>query len=98
MLFGGPHTSEPSFRRACVRPSDTIYPIAGRDGILYVLGCTRVQRILTLEDYIAARADLFDAYLTDPPAWVLERGHPGLSPRSSRLTRRLGATGRRILR
>ena len=68
VLFGGPHTSEPSFRRACVRPGDAIYPIAVRDGILYVLGRARVQRILTLEDYIEARADLFDAYLTDPPA------------------------------
>jgi hypothetical protein len=43
VLFGGPHISEPSFRRACVRPGDDIYPIAVRNGILSVLGRVRVQ-------------------------------------------------------
>jgi hypothetical protein len=81
MLFGGPHTSEPSFRAACVRPGDTIYPIAVRGGVLYVLGLTRVWRILPLEDYAAARPDLFGPNLAKPPAWATQQGWSGLSPR-----------------
>jgi hypothetical protein len=80
-LFGGPHTSEPSFRRATVRPGDDLYPIAVRTGTLYVLGRVRVRRILALEEYVTERDDLFAPYLREPPAWVLERGHPGLTPR-----------------
>jgi hypothetical protein len=47
-LFGGPHLSQPSFRRACVREGDLLYPVRVKDGILYVIGQMRVKRILTL--------------------------------------------------
>ncbi|HEU0028438.1 MAG TPA: hypothetical protein VFQ25_15095 [Ktedonobacterales bacterium] len=79
-LFGGPHTSEPSFRRATVRPGDDLYPIAVRAGTLYVLGRVRVKRILTLEEYVAGRSDLFAPFLREPPAWVVERGGSSLTP------------------
>jgi hypothetical protein len=45
-LFGGPHTSEPSFRRATVHPGDLLYPIGVRDQVLYVFGRMRVQEIV----------------------------------------------------
>lgn len=79
-LFGGPHTSEPSFIRAGVRPGDAVYPITVRAAVLYVLGRVRVRRILTLEDYVE-HADLFAPYLKEPPAWAFEVKHYGLSPR-----------------
>jgi len=72
VLFGGPHTSEPSFVRAGVHPGDVVYPIAVKEGVLYVLGCVRVARILSLEDYIAAHSELFAPYLAHPPAWFVE--------------------------
>jgi hypothetical protein len=80
-LFGGPHTSEPSFKRACVRPGDDVYPISVRAGILYVLGRVRVRRILALEDYVEHAVDLFAPYLEEPPAWVFESRGFSLSPR-----------------
>jgi hypothetical protein len=58
-LFGGPHTSEPSFIRAGVCPGDLVYPITVRSGILYVLGRARVRCILTLDNYIEQHFDLF---------------------------------------
>lgn len=81
MLFGGPHASEPSFRRATVHPGDDLYPIAVRAGTIYVLGRVRVRRILSLEEYVEAQSDLFAPYLREPPAWVLERGDSTLTPR-----------------
>ena len=72
VLFGGPHISEPSFMRAGVRPGDAVYPIAVRAGVLSVLARVRVRRILSLENYIAARRDLFAPYLAEPPAWFNE--------------------------
>lgn len=81
-LFGGPHTSEPGFTRACVRPGDSVYPIAVRAGVLYVLCSVRVRRILALEDYIEQHPDLFAPHLKEPPAWVFESWNPGPSPRS----------------
>jgi hypothetical protein len=63
VLFGGPHLSEPSFRRATVQPGDLLYPIGLCDQVLYVLGRMRVQQIVPvgddralLEDYLARYA------------------------------------------
>jgi hypothetical protein len=61
VLFGGPHTSEPSFRRATVQPGDLLYPIGVCDQVLYVFGRMRVQEIVPvggsdqgpLEEYFA---------------------------------------------
>ena len=58
-LFGGSHISEPSFLHAGVRSGDAVYPIAVRAGVLYLLGRTRVRRILAFEDFVKQRPDLF---------------------------------------
>jgi hypothetical protein len=50
VLFGGPHTSEPSFRRATVQPGNLLYPIGVRDQVLYVFGRMRVQEIVPVDD------------------------------------------------
>jgi hypothetical protein len=59
LLFGGPHTSEPSFRRAGVRPGDVVYPVRVLKGTVYVLARLRVQRILSVAEWIAADPDRF---------------------------------------
>lgn len=46
VLYGGPHTSEPSFRRATVEPGDMLYPIGVYRQVLYVLGRMRVREII----------------------------------------------------
>jgi hypothetical protein len=50
VLFGGPHTSEPSFRRATVQPGDLLYPIGVCDQVLYVLGRISVSEIVQVGD------------------------------------------------
>lgn len=57
VLFGGPHQSLPSFRRAGVRPGDWIYPVQVRDFMLHVLGRMRVARVLTLAEFAAEFPD-----------------------------------------
>ena len=52
VLFGGPHTSEPGFRRAGVIPGDFIYPVRVDKGILYLIARVRVKEIISIEDYI----------------------------------------------
>jgi hypothetical protein len=81
-LFGGPHTSEPSFIRAGVRAGDWVYPITVSAGVLSVLGRAQVQRILPLTDYIEQHADLFP--LTPRKAWETPFGpyratHPAIA-------------------
>jgi hypothetical protein len=67
LLFGGPHTSEPSFRRAGVSPGDYIYPVRVLQGTLYVLARLRVQRILSVPEWIASYPHLFaDCQPGDP--------------------------------
>jgi hypothetical protein len=48
VLFGGPHLSEPSFRRAGVRVGDLLYPVAVLNRRVYVVGRMRVREILLL--------------------------------------------------
>jgi hypothetical protein len=48
VLFGGPHLSEPSFRRAGVRVGDVVYPIAVSNRQVYVVARMRVREILLL--------------------------------------------------
>ncbi len=50
VLFGGPHLSEPSFRRATVQPGDLLYPIGVGDQVLYVFGRLRVHEIIAVGD------------------------------------------------
>lgn len=51
LLFGGPHTSMPQFRRAGARAGDWIYPITLRGGVLHLLGRMRVERVLDLAEF-----------------------------------------------
>ncbi len=68
VLFGGPHQSEPSFRRAGVREGDDIYPVRVQDGIVYLLGRLRVRQLIALE--LGDQAGLGD-YLRHYPAWAV---------------------------
>jgi hypothetical protein len=67
VFFGGPHSSEPSFRRAAVRAGDVLYPIGVCDQALYVFGRMRVRQIDVLgpdnEDATLAR------YFARFPIW-----------------------------
>src|SRR5690242_15047718 len=65
VLFGGPHTSEPSFRRATVQPGDLLYPIGVCDQVLYVLGRMRVKEIVPADEDQA----LLERYYARYPAW-----------------------------
>jgi hypothetical protein len=65
VLFGGPHTSEPSFRRATVQPGDLLYPIGVCDQVLYVLGRMRVTQIVPADDDQA----LLETYYARYHAW-----------------------------
>ena len=52
VFSGGPHSSEPSFRRAAVQPGGLlypVYPVGVRDQVLYVFGRMRVQEVISLE-------------------------------------------------
>jgi hypothetical protein len=57
LLFGGPHTSEPSFRRATVQAGDLLYPIGLCDQIVYVFGRMRVQEIIPVGEPGQPRLD-----------------------------------------
>jgi hypothetical protein len=48
VLFGGPHLSEPSFRRAGVNVGDAIYPIAVSNRRVLVVARMRVREMLLL--------------------------------------------------
>jgi hypothetical protein len=65
VLFGGPHSSRPSFRRATVHPGDMLYPIGVCDQVLYVLGRMRVREIVP----VGGDQALLEAYLARYGAW-----------------------------
>jgi len=70
LLFGGPHLSQPSFRRAGVSVGDYIYPISVSHGLLYLIARMRVKAMLSLEEYIDQNPTLFAPYKrTD---WAME--------------------------
>jgi hypothetical protein len=48
VLFGGPHLSEPSFRRAGVRVGDLLYPVAVMNRRAHVVGRMRVREMVLL--------------------------------------------------
>jgi hypothetical protein len=48
VLFGGPHLSEPSFRRAGVSVGDSIYPVAVSNRHVLVVARMRVREMLLL--------------------------------------------------
>jgi hypothetical protein len=66
VFFGGPHSSEPSFRRAAVQPGDLLYPIGVRDQVLYVFGRMRVQEIALFDgDDQQSRLDHYFAHYAE---------------------------------
>jgi len=58
-LFGGPHTSQPSFARAGVEPADIIYPIFVKDGQIHILARIVTKETVSVEEFISRRPDLF---------------------------------------
>lgn len=58
-LFGGPHTSQPSFSRAGLSGGDVVYPISIRDGMVHVLAQVVTSEIVTVDHFVAARPDLY---------------------------------------
>ena len=82
VLFGGPHTSLPSFRRAGVRVGDLVYPVHVAQGALYVLGSLRVTATMSLQTYISANPELFGGLEGGWPMATLENYlacHPQLA-------------------
>jgi hypothetical protein len=65
VLFGGPHTSLPSFRRATVQPGDQLYPIGVNRHVLYVFGRMRVREI----DLIGDDQQRLDQYFARYVGW-----------------------------
>ena len=57
VLFGGPHRSRPSFRRAGVVPGDRIFAVRVHRTALHLVCAMEVQRIV---DYADAGAELAD--------------------------------------
>lgn len=81
-LFGGPHTSEPSFIRAGVRTGDLIYPITVRAGVLYILARIRVRYLFSLDDYIRKHANIFSFSPPELPTKAFDRyrmAHPAVA-------------------
>ncbi|MCO5995322.1 hypothetical protein [Actinoallomurus rhizosphaericola] len=62
VLFGGPHTSEPSFLRATVRAGDMLYMIGVHRHVLYVFGRMRVREIVEPEASLQEYFDRFSAW------------------------------------
>jgi len=58
-LFGGPHTSQPSFQRAGVAVSDVVYPIFVQGGQIHILARVVTRAILSVEEFVASRPDLY---------------------------------------
>jgi len=79
-LFGGPHTSEPSFRRAGVRAGDTIYPVRVLKGVLYIITRMRVKEILAIEEYIQRFPDVFTGCEISPWHSVTFENYLQLNP------------------
>jgi hypothetical protein len=71
VLFGGPHTSEPSFRRYGVKEGDYIYPVRLLKGTLYVIGRMRVKHLLSLAEYVERYSHLFEGCEPSDPVAVL---------------------------
>jgi len=69
-LFGGPHTSEPSFRRAGVKPGGTTYPIRVYRGSVYIIASMRVREIISIEEYIERNPEMFSDFAHSPWASV----------------------------
>jgi hypothetical protein len=58
-LFGGPHTSQPSFTRAGVSPSDIIYPVLVKEGTVHILARVVTREIVSVDSFVSDQADLY---------------------------------------
>jgi hypothetical protein len=87
-LFGGPHQSRPSFRRAGVAPGDRIFAVRAWRTALYPVCSMEVQRIV---DYDRAGAELADE---DYPKLIHWRPLKSGCLSWGRPAARLGSTGR----
>lgn len=77
-LCGGPHTSQPSFSRAGVKPGDCVYPIYVHKKALHIMARFVVGSFTTPEALIAGRRDLFPEGTRSD--WHFEnRDHPAES-------------------
>lgn len=103
VLFGGPHTSLPSFVRAGVRPGDRVYPIRVFRKRMWLLGAMEVGRVLeydTVGDHLATedylrlihwrtlKAGCVDEVLVGPPGAPLTFDRPVPGELLARLTYR----------
>jgi hypothetical protein len=70
VMFGGPHTPEPSFRRFGVQSGDFIYPLWVYQGVVHALGRMRVKRLISLEEYFDQYPELFAG--CEPGAYPME--------------------------
>ena len=50
VIFGGPHTSQPTLGK--VNIGDTIFPITVSNGKMYILGRMEIEKIITEKEYI----------------------------------------------
>ena len=93
VLFGGPHLSEPSFRRAGVKVGDLLYPVAVSNRRVHVVARMRVREMLLLgqEDGPTLIDQRFPQYKVVEDARAdLHRGGRGRQSRA----RRCGSTSR----
>ena len=67
VLFGGPHLSEPSFRKAGVRVGDVVYPVAVSNRRVHLVARMQVREMVLLgqED----GPTLIDARFPEYRAW-----------------------------
>ena len=52
VLYGGHHTSTPSFSRYYVMPGDRVYVVMVRDGRLHILASMDIVKYLSISDYL----------------------------------------------
>lgn len=72
VLFGGPHQSRPSFRRAGVVPGDQVFAVRARKAQLYTVCAMEVRQIV---DYDQAGVELTDEDYPGLTHWrVLKSG------------------------
>jgi hypothetical protein len=59
MLFGGPHSSMPSFLAFGIKAGDTVYPMQFRAGSLFLLTQFKVRAVLPIKDFVESRDPAF---------------------------------------
>jgi len=93
VVFGGPHTSQPSVES--VRPGDTIYPIAVMDGTLHLIGRVLVASLMPPSQFVRERLGLSVAAneMWDTRFQELKRSHPEIGHRFPMTCAEVAAVG-----